>query len=136
MCLIIDSSKNQKAIYSRKGRYITKCVPITVEKDIPVYKVILTDGRSKFQKFLYKPNTLYRKRKLRPTKEAVFGAAFHAYLHEINPYNVGTDYMVVKMIVPKGATVFFSHPVNGGKKPHEIATNMIRTLDFPELRHD
>lgn len=115
MCLIISRERHS----TREGN---KRLPIVVKEDIPVWKILGQNGSAYFHDhFYYKPNTLYKKRKLRPTKECIYGAAFHAYSKKRIKYG----YLAVKMIIPKGATVFYG-------RCEEIATNMIQTLNFPK----
>lgn len=118
MCLIIDRPRHEKVLVGRKG----VCVPVTLSESISAYKLIYLNGHALHQyNFKYLPNTLYKKRKLRPTSENVFGAAFHVYSKK--PASVSYC-MTIKVVIPKGATVFFG-------RYGDIATNMLQTLDFP-----
>jgi len=124
MCLTINTFTHEKTlVVDHRYRVVTKCFPKVIEEDMTVFKCVHTDGKAEYQKFWYDPNTLYKKRKLRPTKEAVYGAGFHAYTS--SPVRVYKNRMVIMATIPKGSTVFFG--VDG-----DVVTNALKTLEFPK----
>lgn len=124
MCLIINQGKHKK-------NAVGKCLPQVLAEDMVAFKRIYNSGKSQYQDFWYEPKTLYKKRKLRPTKEAVYGAGFHAYL--LPPQSMYANSKTKKIIavtIPKGATVFF-----GGYG--DVVTNMLITPNFKvNSKHD
>lgn len=120
MCLVIDRSRHR----SNWGRKVN---PVILEEDLIAYKTIRKNGRSAYRHYLYQPNTLYSKRKLRPTSKCVYGAAFHVY--EKYPSPLGSlrapREMVIKAVIPKGSSIFYG-------RRGDIATNKLKTLSFPK----
>jgi len=104
MCLVVSS--NHRCV---NGKF----VPVAATKDLLVFKIVRLNeidplhSYSQFCNFQYAANTLYKKRKLRPVKEVVFGAGFHAYLCRPYAYHCSYGTKRVEFIIPAGSTVFF-----------------------------
>lgn len=120
MCLEIDRSRH-------RFNWDRKAIPVVLEEDLTAYKVIRKNGRSAYRHYLYKPHTPYSKRKLRPTLEIVYGAAFHVYEKYPSPLGYFRSHheMVIKVVIPKGSSIFYG-------RRGDIATNKLKTLSFPK----
>lgn len=83
----------------------------TAKKDIPVWKVLLTNHHSVFRGFIYKPNTTVHIEKMSQSdlggSGLMISEGFHAYRSTRSAVgNMLTGDIIVKMTIPIGAKYY------------------------------
>lgn len=106
----------------------------TAKKDIPVWKLLLKDGRqSIFRSFLYKPNTAVHIEKMGRTEyengtRFAINEGFHAYRSMRSAMQGGVESdVIVKMTIPAGARYYIG-------MYDEIVSDTLVTGDMIPLR--